>query len=221
MDNLIDKHVNGAILLGSIFEQNICKIAIERRYSSFPFVTVNANLALPNVREVMLDQVQGTRDAVKLLYKQGRRKIGWIYCDKSPSDKRKHSGFMAGMRECGLHADYLLGVEVKNLEEGKRATAQLLGRSPEVDAIIYSSDMLAVGGARYLNERKTAIPDEIALIGFNNSNCAKECYPPLTSIDNEIYESGKLAAQLMLNMLNKEPAENIQLACGLEIRSST
>jgi len=81
--------------------------------------------------------------------------------------------------------------------------------------------MLAVGGVHTLNERGISIPEQISLIGFNNSNCAKECYPPLTSIDNKINESGRLAAQLMLNMLNKQPAESVQLACGLEIRNST
>lgn len=221
VDNLIEKRVNGVVLFGSVFERSICKIAIERRYSGLPFVTINANFALPNVREVMQNQYQGTKDAVKLLYKQGKKRIGWIFYNKSPSDQRKYAGFMAGIAECGLKSVYLRETNGKTLVEGKRTTGALLDEFPEVEAIIYSSDMLAVGGVHLLHERGISIPDQISLIGFNNSNCAKECYPPLTSIDNKIEESGKTAAQLMINMLNKQSAESVQLSCGLAIRDST
>ena len=221
VDNLIEKRVNGIVLMGSVFEQSICKIAIERRYSGIPFVAVNANFALPNVREVMQNQRQGTREAVRFLYHHGKRRIGWIYSNKSPSDRRKHFGFIEGMAECRLNPEYLWETEAKSLEEGKAATAALLERFPDVEAIIYSSDILAVGGVHTLHEKKIAIPDQISVIGFNNSNIAKECWPPLTSIDNRIYESGKAAAQLMLNMLNRQPAESVLLSCGLKVREST
>lgn len=221
VDNLIEKRVNGVVLLGSIFERSICKVSIERRYSGLPFVTVNANFALPNVCEVMQNQFQGTKDAVKFLKKQGKKRIGWIFCNQTPSDQRKYGGFIAGMSECGLNPDYLRETEGRTLADGRAATGELLDQFPDIEAIIYSSDVLAVGGVHCLNKRGISIPDQISLIGFNNSNCARECYPPLTSIDNKVGESGKIAAQLMLNLLNKQPAENVQLACGLEIRSST
>lgn len=221
VDNLLEKRVNGIVLLGSVFERSICKLAIERRYSGLPFVTVNANFALPNVREVMQNQFQGTKDAVKYLAKQKRKNIGWIYHNQSPSDRHKYDGFLAGMNACGLHPGYLWETKGKTLTEGKVATAALLKQFPNLDAIIFSSDMLAVGGAHWLNEHQIAIPDQVALIGFNNSNCAKECYPPLTSIDNRINESGLLAAELMINLLNKQPTENILLDCGLKVRKST
>ncbi len=221
VDNLIEKRVNGVVLMGSVFEQSICKIAIERRYSGIPFVTVNANFSLPNVREVMQNQRQGTRDAVRFLYDRGKRRIGWIYSNKSPSDRRKYEGFMDGIKECKLEPIYLMETEAKSLEEGKAATAALLDQFPKVEAIIYSSDLLAVGGVHTLHSRGVRIPEQVSVIGFNNSNSAKECWPPLTSIDNKIDESGKAAAGLMLNMLNRQPAESVLLPCGLIIREST
>ena len=221
VDNLLEKRVNGIVLLGSVFERNICRVSIERRYSGIPFVTVNGNIALPNVREVMQNQVQGTRDAVKYLVQQKRKRIGWIYHNQSPSDKHKVTGFQEGMAECGLCSDYLWETRGKTLEEGKYATQKLLEQFPDLEAIIYSSDMLAVGGSHWLNQQHISIPDQIALVGFNNSNCAKECYPPLTSIDNRIDESGRLAAELMINLLNKQPADSILLPCGLAVRAST
>ena len=221
MDNLIEKRVNGVIILGSVFEKSICKIAIERRYSGIPFVTVNANYALPNVREVMQDQYSGTIDAVKYLYEKGVKSIGWIYYNQSSSDQKKYHGFLEGMRKCGLTAKYHQQTKAITLEEGKNATKLLLEKSPEVNAIIYSSDTLAIGGVHWLNEQGITIPDQISIIGFNDSKSAKECYPQLTSIDNKTSECGRLAAQLMLDMLNKQPTENVLLGCGLKIRQST
>ncbi len=221
VDNLIEKRVNGVILLGSIFENPVCKVAIERRYSEFPFVAVNANFALPNVCEVLQDQYQGARDAVRYLYGLGRRRIGWVYYHRSRSDQKKHAGFLSGMQECGLMANRLEEVEGRTLEQGKAATAALMERFPDTDTLIYSGDILAVGGAHYLNSQGITIPDQVALVGFNNSSLARECYPPLTSIDNKIADSGRLAAQTILNILNKQETENIMVPCGLVVRDST
>lgn len=221
VDNLVEKRVNGIILLGSVFENEICRVAIERRYQDMPFVTVNANLALPNVREVLQDQIQGTRDAVKYLYECGKRGIGWIYYHRSHSDRKKHEGFLKGMQKYGLSTERMCETEAKSLEEGKRVTEQLLGMYPDTDAIIYSSDSLAVGGAHYMNRHSIPIPGQVSVIGFNNSRSAKECFPTLTSIDNRVDEAGRAAAQMMINILNKQEAENRVLTCGLEIREST
>lgn len=221
MDDLIEKRVNGVILLGSIFQNGICRVTIERRYAGFPFVAVNGNFLLPNVYEVIQNESQGIIDAVTYLYKNGRRKIGWVYSHKSGSDLKKYTGFIKGMKMCGLSPTRLLEVDERSLEEGNRATAELLARFPDTDAVIYSADILAVGGAHYCNDQGIAIPQQIALVGFNNSNCARECWPPLTSVDNRLEESGRIAARTMLQVLNKQPAKNVVIPCGLSIRQST
>ena len=221
IDALIHQRVNGIILMGSIFEKNICRVAIERRYSEFPFVTVNANLALPNVCEVLQDHVQGMVDAVRYLNQINRKKIAFIYLKKSNSDQRKMTGFIKGIEECGLDASRILQAETLSQEAGNKATCKLLIQYPDVDAIIYSGERLAVGGVHALNDLGIPIPEQIAIISFNNAHGATVCYPPLTSIDNKIAESGKTAAQMMINILNREKVENVMLSCGLVIRQST
>lgn len=221
MDTLIEKRVNGVILLGSVFENDICKVSIERRYSGYPFVTVNANFALPNVREVMQDQSQGLKDAVQYLHSRGKSRIGFIYYHKSGSDRKKYKGFIEGMQQCNLDPKRCYETNIKTLEAGKKATADLLEKYPDTDAVIYSGDILAVGGVHYLNSAQISIPDKVAIVGFNNSSIARECYPTLTSIDNKTVESGTAAVKVMMNILNNQNAENMLLKCGLEIREST
>lgn len=221
IDNLLHQRVNGIILMGSIFEKNICRVAIERRYSEIPFVTVNANLALPNVCEVLQDHVQGTVDAVRYLNRIGRKRIAFVYLKKSNADQRKYIGFMKGMEECRMDACRMMEVDILSQQTGNEATRELLRRCPDTDAIIYSGERLAVGGVHALNDLGITIPERVAVVSFNNAHGATVCYPPLTSIDNRIADSGKAAAQMMINILNHENPENVMLSCGLVIRQST
>ncbi len=220
VDNLVERRVNGIILLGSIFENEICKATIERRYSGIPFVAVNANFALPNVCEVMQNQMQGCKDAVTYLVEEGHRKIGWIFYHKSKSDHQKHLGFLNGIQAYKLER-YMLEADEPTLAAGKKATELLLERYPNLDAIVYSSDFLAVGGIHFFHERGIRVPEEIAIVGYNNSSCAYHCCPPLTSVDNQTDASGKAAAQIMVNILNQQPVENVLVPCKLEIRRSS
>lgn len=221
VDNLINKKVNGIIMMGSIFENRLCRTLLEGRYSGMPFVSINGNFSLPNVCEVILDQRTATEEAVQYLYGQGRKRIGMVYRNQSRSDKHKYAGFLEGMEACGLKAVRRIEVVEKSLESGKWATEELLRRWPDTDAIIYSSDTLAVGGAHSLNKNGIPIPKRVMLIGFNNSTSACECYPPLTSIDNNIDEAGKIAARMMLQMIHREEVEDVLIPGQLVIREST
>ena len=144
-----------------------------------------------------------------------------IYKNQSRSDKHKFAGFLDGMDACALDDVRRIEVVEKSIESGKQATLEMLSHWPNTDAIIYSSDTLAVGGAHILNRKHIAIPERIMLIGFNNSASACDCYPQLSSIDNNINEAGKAAAQLMLQMINREDVEDILVPGSLVIREST
>lgn len=221
VDNLINKKINGIIMMGSVFESNLCKTLLEGRYSGVPFVSINGNFGLKNVCEVILDQRRGMNDAVQYLHSLGRSRIGFIFKNQSGSDERKKEGFLDGMNACGLSPARMVKVDEKSIDVGKRATAELLRRFPDINAVIYSSDTLAVGGVHYLNAQKIPIPQQIMIVGFNNSASACDCYPTLTSIDNNINEAGKIAAQRMLEMINGKEVESTVIPNSLVIREST
>lgn len=221
LDHLIEKKVNGVILMGSIFQHKLCKVALERKYSGFPFIAINGNLALPNVREVIQDQKRGTRNAVDYLYHLGKRRIAYIYCRKSASDQKKYDGFLEGMEVNDMDAVRTQETSGKTLEEGYAATEKMLRFFPETDAIVYSADVLAVGGVHFLNDHHISIPDQVSVIGFNNSTSAAECYPPLTSIDNSMETCGQLAVDMMMKLINKQPVDDIFVPCELVVRATT
>lgn len=221
LDHLIDKKINGVILMGSIFQHHICHVALERKYTGFPFVSINGYFGLPNVCEIIQDQENGTKNAVEYLYKLGKRHIAYIYCHQSVSDQKKLSGFFLGTKALGLSSELTEEVSKKSLENGWDATEKLLKAYPLTDAIMYSADVLAVGGVHYLNEKHIIIPEQVAVIGFNNSTSSDECYPPLTSIDNSVETCGTLAVDMILRMIRKETVAGIHIPCGLAIRETT
>ena len=101
------------------------------------------------------------------------------------------------------------------------ATRMLLDANPKTDAILYSADVMAVGGVHYMNDHGISIPGEIAVIGFNNSTSACECYPPLTSIDNNGELCGQLAVQMMLRLISHQPVDDERVPCELIKRATT
>lgn len=90
---------------------------------------------------------------------------------------------------------------------GYEITKDILREDPSVDGIIYSVDLTATGGLRALLESGRKVPEDISVIGVDNSIYAKISYPQLTSLDNNAESQSKLAVDLLIKALNNEPHE--------------
>jgi LacI family transcriptional regulator len=106
---------------------------------------------------------------------------------------------------------------------GRQAVQILLGADRPFDAVFCGSDQLARGAADALRATGRRVPDDVALVGFDNWDVmALACQPPLTSVDMELEQLGRTAANLLLAAINGEPAPGTHtLPCRLVIRDST
>jgi LacI family transcriptional regulator len=106
---------------------------------------------------------------------------------------------------------------------GREATARLLEREPDVDAIFCGSDQIARGVADELRERGRRVPQDVALVGFDNWDVmAEACRPPLTTIDPNLTEVGRVAARELLAAIEGNGPGGIRtVACNLVVRQST
>jgi DNA-binding LacI/PurR family transcriptional regulator len=92
-------------------------------------------------------------------------------------------------------------------EGGARAMEQLLERSPDLDGVFAASDVMASGALRVLRSRGRRVPDDVAVVGFDDMvSVAEWTDPPLTTIRQDIEEMGRLMAQLLLHAL--EPVQD-------------
>ena len=108
------------------------------------------------------------------------------------------------------------------LEGGEEATRQILKDHPDVEGIVYAVDLLAVGGLQVLHERQIPVPDQVAVVGINDSTYAQICTPTLTSLDNKRMDASVMAARILVDHIcGKKTANRVMLLPDLVIRKST
>ncbi|MFB7209602.1 LacI family DNA-binding transcriptional regulator [Streptomyces sp. NPDC056255] len=165
------------------------------------------------------DNFGGARAAVAHLVTRGRRSIATI---TGPRDvhgaQRRLDGYRAGVREAGLEPDERLIAPADFSEEGgARAMRELLARRPDVDAVFAASDVMAAGARQVLREAGRRIPDDVALIGFDDSAVARHMDPALTSVRQPIEEMGRTMARVLLKEIASETQERPQIVLPTEL----
>lgn len=221
---LRQRKVDAAVLMGSYFEKPAIRQAIHSDLPDIPVLLCNAWLDEPNVYAVIADEQNGVKNAVEFLTGQkGRRCPALIMDGVRPSNDRKKAGFLEGVEKIpGLGEPTVMVVEGRSVQEGKDATLRLLQERPETDAIIYTEDVLASGGLHAISELGLRVPEQISVIGINNSTYAQAVTPPLTSLDNMIFDLGITIARNLTALLNGEHVSSkITIGTRLVVRDST
>ncbi|QYN22930.1 LacI family DNA-binding transcriptional regulator [Amycolatopsis sp. DSM 110486] len=177
------------------------------------------------VHVVDFDNEGGARLAVQHLVSAGRRRIATI---AGPQDQGAPIDRLAGWRktlvDAGLDPADLAEEADFTLAGGARAMASLLDRVPDLDAVFVASDMMAVGALRTLSSAGRSIPDEVAVVSFDdNATLAPEMTPPLTSVHQDPREQVHAMVETLMNLLDgKEPQPRQQiLPVSLTVRESS
>ena len=152
------------------------------------------------------DNRGGAREAVRHLVGLGRTRIAHI---TGPLDQTSAVDRLDGFRDVMVDADPRLVVESDFTPVGgERAMRELLERCPEVDAVFAANDLMASGALRVLRDQGRRVPDDVAVIGFDDMlPVAEQTDPPLTTIRQDIEEMGRLMARLLLRGLDRRTAE--------------
>ncbi|MFF3152933.1 LacI family DNA-binding transcriptional regulator [Streptomyces sp. NPDC057910] len=148
------------------------------------------------------DNRGGAREAVRHLLSLGRREIAHI---AGPLDQTASTDRLAGYRDMLPEADPALVAEgAFTTASGARAMSELIARRPELDAVFAANDLMASGALRVLREHGRRVPEDVALVGFDDMvSIAEATDPPLTTVRQEIEEMGRLMARLLLRGLDQ------------------
>ena len=220
---LSQRRVDGAILVGSTFQCDAVKQALASRMEGKPVVITYGYLDLPNVKGVLVNENEGIEDCVHLMAKKGHKKLAFVLPNRTPSNLSKEKGFVSGMEALGFSRDKLwIYSAPTTLEDGRRITEQILLEHPDVEGIIYGEDLSAVSGIRTLLDKNIPVPEQVAVIGVDNSRYCDICYPRLTSLNNKMVEMSFEAARILLDDLEgRKNPEKIMLFSGIVEREST
>ncbi|MES2418822.1 MAG: LacI family DNA-binding transcriptional regulator [Bacteroidota bacterium] len=180
--------------------------------------------------KVAADHFKGAYEATLHLINNGFKAIAHINSNtKLNMATERFDGYKKAIEDAGLplREDLIkfFDTNLTVLNENLRiAITQLRTLSNPPDAIFTATDQLSTGCLLLLNELKIKIPQEIALIGFSNTDLAGALNPPLSTIYQPAFEIGQMAAEKLFALIeNKhhEPFETILLATQLQIRAST
>ncbi|MEU6950637.1 LacI family DNA-binding transcriptional regulator [Streptomyces sp. NPDC046332] len=170
------------------------------RALGLPAVLNGRRTEAEQVAYVDSDNVGAGRSAVAHLAGRGRRRIATI---TGPLDmygaRCRLDGYRQGLAEAGIAVDERLVATGDFTEEGgRRAMRELLDREPGLDAVFAASDVMGAGARGVLKESGRRVPEDVALVGVDDSPVARHMDPPLTSVRQPIEEMGRTMARLLL-----------------------
>lgn len=218
---LLGRRVDGLIVVGSRTEPR----SPLRGKLAVPVVYAYAPSEAADDMSVVSDNVAAGRLAIEHLLSLGRTRIAHISGDPgyaAAQDRAK--GALAALREAGLQpagGRVLFGSWRESW--GRSSVDALLDRTPDVDAIFCGSDQIARGVLDAVRERKISVPDDIAVMGFDNWQVlASNARPQLTSVDMQLETLGRIAAQRLFAAMDGRPDPGVQqVPCTLVVREST
>jgi DNA-binding LacI/PurR family transcriptional regulator len=160
-----------------------------------------------SVPYVDADNESGARTAVEYLYGQGRRRIGTITgAQDMAAGIDRLAGYRAALR--GKRGVTRLVVQGDfGQASGEAATRELLAKDPQLDAVFAASDLMAAGALKALRAAGRRVPDDVAVIGFDDSEMARNTDPTLTTVRQPIHEMGRELAKLLITQLRDPDAD--------------
>ncbi|MCX4969519.1 LacI family transcriptional regulator [Streptomyces sp. NBC_00654] len=190
-----------------------------------PSVISGRRNAAEPLASVDSDNFEGARAAVDHLVSRGRRSIATITGRLEVyGAQRRLDGYRAAVAAAGLAPDERLIAPADFTEEGgAHAMRELLARRPGLDAVFAASDVMAAGARQVLREAGRRIPDDVALVGFDDSVVARHMDPALTSVRQPIEEMGRTMARVLLDEIagRQEERPRIVLPTELVVRDSS
>jgi DNA-binding LacI/PurR family transcriptional regulator len=219
---IMNGHADGMILM-SLHKQDPLLQLLTRTQT--PVVMGGRPFPGDNVPYVDADNRTGAAAAAQHLVTRGRKHIATI---AGPADMPVGVDRLEGFRDAlpaaakrswrrmVAHGDFSEG-------SGEAAMRELLERAPELDAVFAASDLMAVGAMRALRASGRKIPDDVAVVGFDDSHAARLTDPQLTSVRQPMEEIGRSLARLLLTQLRnpgKRPASLI-VPTELVVRDSS
>ena len=225
LELLMSKRVDGIILAGSQFVENTEAYTndyIINAAREIPIVLVNGYLDAPNIYSVMCNDEDAVYKATKLLINNNHRNIVYLYTSTSYSGVNKYHGYLKAMKEAciSLPDDYhhLCG---KNISHAKDYLVSLHDKGFRFDAVMTSDDSLAAGAVKYAHTHNIRIPEDMEVIGYNNSVISLCTEPELTSIDSKVEELSSCAVSVLMKVLSGEDADNHSVIAADIIKRNT
>ena len=241
MSLLLSKRVDGIILIGSQFVNN--SPGSDNSYiidasSEIPIILVNGYLAGDDT-DSHIDTLARFCSEDTIAYVQckdesdehfeelqameaGHRDFVYLYTSTSFSGMNKLRGFKDAMDEAGIHIDKdRFHLCTKSISKSNDYLSFIYEKNVPFDAILTSDDSLAVGAVKFAYKHGIKVPDELEIVGYNNSVLANCTEPELSSIDSKVEQLSSNAVDLLMEVLGGGSVSNINTVTADLIKRQT
>ena len=169
------------------------------------------------------DNFNSAHKATQHLIQLGHKNIAFLgdISEHSPEFKARYEGYAKALQDAGLPVNPQLQINAETSEEeGYKATLTLQQRRIAFDAVFGASDLIAIGAIKALEEAGLIIPDDVAVMGFDDIPMASYTHPPLTTVQQNTHLAGELLVENLLKLVDGEPVESLLLPAELMVRGS-
>ena len=192
-------HVDGVLLVSSHAQDPLPHMLSEL---GLPAVLSERPAGALGLSYVDSPQRAGARLAADHLAARGCRRVATIFGPMDmPAGRDRLDGFREAMSRNGHSCIPAVGGDFTQ-ESGSAAMARLLEEHPEVDGVFAANDLMALGAITVLHERGRRIPEDVAVVGFDDSHAALLCRPPLTTVHQPVEEMAAQMARLLLDRID-------------------
>ncbi|MBI6121236.1 LacI family DNA-binding transcriptional regulator [Salegentibacter maritimus] len=207
IQSLLNRQVEGLIIAST--QQNQKDIQILKT-KNMPFVLIDRYYPNYDTNYVIVDNYGGVNDAVKHLWDLGRRKIGFISLKPGLEAMRQRlMGYRDAMKDFGVDTDDVIKeLSYNNYEnEIKNAIEELVRHPNNVDSIMFSTHYLAALGLRELRSLNIKVPDDVAIISFDEMGAFDLVDPPITSVLQPVSDIGGFAVKILMQEIEGKSVE--------------
>jgi len=220
-DLIRSQHFDAAVLTGPRFDD----ADLDRLAADGYHIVILGSMPDLAVTTVDIDNVAAAKSAVEHLIGLGRKRIACV--TNAPTDypmaRQRRDGYRAALLEAGISLDDRLEASAAfDAASGHRAIDTILDRGVAIDAVFATSDVVAVGVIGGLAARALRVPQDIAVVGFDDIPIAAYLDPPLTTIRVPAFELGLSAGRILVDLLaDREVPRRTILPTALVVRGSS
>ena len=215
IEELKQKQVDGMILLTTRLDKDVITDIAER----YPVVLTSDFIEGLNVPTVAIDNISSSREAVEHLLQLGHSRIGMI---TGPLNSLLCRDRLKGYRQALLANEVAIeGVLIQEgdhtYESGYNQMNKFLALEETPTAIFAANDSMAMGAIKAVKDQNMKVPEDVAVVGFDNIQFSKIFEPALTTIAQPLLEMGKRSMELLLKQIKGEPLTKKQLVLDTKL----
>ena len=217
IQEMLNRQVDGLIIAST--QQNHKDIE-QLKKINFPFVLIDRHYPKIETNYVIVDNYGGVKKATEHLLKLGRFKIGFVSLNSGlEALKQRLMGYKDALGKNRINSNLIKELSSDNFkEEMKLAIRELIQLHTGIDAIVFSTHYLTALGLRELKKNNITVPDDIAIVSFDELSAFDLVEPPITSIIQPVNKIGDNAVEILLHSIaNKNSVVNKKIILETEL----